>query len=137
MSGSFSGSLEGDPGTTIEFGPLNDARTLDGESSITSAGTVRFTGGTTNFEGIYAVEATVLEGAPSSVARFDMPLAETMTLDQTGGDLRSALLALLENESDVLDQIPGPDADLGAALEACPAAMALLRKVVLLWLDGI
>ena len=62
-------------------------------------------------------------------------LAHFQALAQSGSDLRTALLALLE--SDAGCERPGPNADLAAALEGAPAALALLRRVVLSWIDGI
>jgi tetratricopeptide (TPR) repeat protein len=62
-------------------------------------------------------------------------LAHFQALAQSGGDLRTALLALLDGDAGC--ERPGPDADLAAALEGAPAALALLRRVVLSWIDGI
>ncbi len=62
-------------------------------------------------------------------------LAHFQALAQSASDLRTALLALLEGDAGC--ERPGPNADLAAALEGAPVALALLRRVVLSWIDGI
>jgi hypothetical protein len=64
-------------------------------------------------------------------------LAHAAALDAIGGDLRSALMALLANEAEGPAFEAGPEADLTAAVAASPTARALLRRVVLTWLEGI
>jgi tetratricopeptide (TPR) repeat protein len=63
-------------------------------------------------------------------------LAHADALDAIGGDLRTALVALLEPVAGLAPE-PGPEADLSAAVEGSPTALALLRRVVLHWLDGL
>lgn len=63
-------------------------------------------------------------------------LANADALDALGGDLRAALVALLEPVAGLAPE-PGPEADLSAAVAGSPAASALLRRVVGLWLDGL
>jgi hypothetical protein len=81
---------------------------------------------------------------PSEIAEIDFEawrrelrtLAHTEALDALGGDLRSALVALLEGVGGAAPE-PGPEAELTAAVAGSPAAAALLRRVVLAWLDGL
>ena len=87
-----------------------------------------------------------LEGIdPREVAEIDFEawrrelrgLAHAQALDAIGGELRPALLALVEAERAGTGWDPGPEADLGPALAASPAAEALLRRVVRAWLEQI
>ncbi len=57
-------------------------------------------------------------------------LAAAVALEETGGDLRTALLALLRDASDSLPDKPGEHADLTPQLTACPPARALVRRAV-------
>jgi len=60
-------------------------------------------------------------------------LANARALDATGGDLRAALLALVET-GEGRGAAPDPEADLTALVAGDPAARALVRRVVLAWL---
>jgi tetratricopeptide (TPR) repeat protein len=64
-------------------------------------------------------------------------LAVAIALDETGGDLRTALGVLISEESDhaVLDLPDG--ADLTPYVAAYPQARALLRRVVRTWLQSL
>ncbi len=64
-------------------------------------------------------------------------LAHACALDETGGDLRTALCALLEADADLPAETAHADGDLVAAVDASPAATALLRHVLAVWLEGI
>jgi hypothetical protein len=87
-----------------------------------------------------------LEGiAAREIAEIDFPawrselrtLAHACALDASHGDLRSALCALLETDTDLPAESARADGDLSAAVDASPAASALLRRVLSVWLAGI
>jgi hypothetical protein len=62
-------------------------------------------------------------------------LAAALVLDETRGDLRTALLACVEGEAErPTDSLPEA-ADLTPLVAAHPEARALLRRAVRLWLD--
>jgi hypothetical protein len=64
-------------------------------------------------------------------------LATAHALDEIGGDLRSALVALICASS---DRSPGdlpPNANLAPLVAGCPEADVLLRRTLRLWLDGV
>ena len=63
-------------------------------------------------------------------------LAHARALDAVGGDLRAALLALLQM-GDAALRDPGPEADLSTLVASEPVASALLRRVVLGWLESL
>lgn len=64
-------------------------------------------------------------------------LAHACALDEMGGDLRTALCALLESDADLPAETAHAEGDLIAAVDASPAATALLRHVLSVWLEGI
>ena len=66
-----------------------------------------------------------------------VPLDQAVALDETGGDLRTALAVLICEESDhaVLD-LP-ENADLTPYVVAYPQARALMRRVVRTWLQSL
>ncbi len=57
-------------------------------------------------------------------------LAAAVALEETGGDLRTALLALLRDHSESLPGNPGEHTDLTPQLAVCPPARALARRAV-------
>lgn len=63
--------------------------------------------------------------------------AHAMALDASGGDLRGALVALLEDARRAAAPRLDESADLCALIDATPAAAALLRRVVLAWADTV
>ena len=81
---------------------------------------------------------------PAEVAEIDFAawrrelrtLAHAEALDALGGDLRASLVALLDDVAGAPPEV-GPEDDLCAAVAGSPAASALLRRVVLAWLDGL
>jgi hypothetical protein len=62
-------------------------------------------------------------------------LAHAAALDATGGDLRSALVALLEDRLGPDAPAIPAEADLSGLLAACPEAQALLSRVVEAWAE--
>jgi tetratricopeptide (TPR) repeat protein len=64
-------------------------------------------------------------------------LAAALALDEIGGDLRTALVALICASSDRSPSDLPPNADLRPQVAGCPEAAALLRHTLLLWLDGV
>jgi hypothetical protein len=80
--GSASGSFSVSAGATLEFG--SGTFVLDANSHITSAGTVRFSGGTTTVGGSYSVSGTT--AVTGGTANFNAS-ASTATLNQSGGTL--------------------------------------------------
>jgi len=64
-------------------------------------------------------------------------LATALALDEIGGDLRTALVALICASSDCSPSDLPPNADLKPLVAGCPEAAALLRHTLRLWLDGI
>jgi tetratricopeptide (TPR) repeat protein len=84
------------------------------------------------------------EIAPGEIAEIDFAdwrhelrgLAHARALDAVGGDLRPALLALLQM-GEAAEREPAPEADLSALVASEPVAAALLRRVVRAWLDNL
>lgn len=85
-----------------------------------------------------SIEPAEIADIDWSAWRSDLrTLAHLEALDRLGGDLRTALIALISREGDGVAEDPGADGDLSAVLDASPAAVALLRRVVLAWLDDV
>ncbi len=89
----------------------------------------------------------LLDGRGSDeIARIDFPrwreelrgLAGVAALASTGAPLRTALCAWLvaEHEGDEVPS-PGPEDDVSALVAACPEARALLRRLVLDWIESV
>ena len=74
------------PGTTLEFGGSFETYELDASSSIASAGTVQFSGGTTTVDGSYAANRTTIAGG---TAAFNTDFSG-FTLTMNGGTLTGA-----------------------------------------------
>lgn len=64
-------------------------------------------------------------------------LAHACALDAVDGDLRLALCALLESDAELPAETARAEGDLIPAVDASPAATALLRHVLSVWLEGI
>ena len=64
-------------------------------------------------------------------------LAHASALDASGGELRGALVALLEDARRASAPRLEDGVDLCALVDATPAAAALLRRVVLAWADSV
>ena len=58
--------LNANAGTTLEFGGSFETYELDASSSIASAGTVQFSGGTTTVDGSYAANRTTIAGGTAA-----------------------------------------------------------------------
>ncbi|MHC5028610.1 MAG: hypothetical protein ACYTGR_17820, partial [Planctomycetota bacterium] len=84
-AGDSGGGFDVQGGTTYEFAN-NGTRTLEATSSLTGAGTVLTTGGTTNILGTYDVNLTSIEGG--SIYYDGVTAALTGALDMSGGFLR-------------------------------------------------
>jgi len=87
----------------------------------------------------------VLEGTPlAAIAALDFEqwlaelraLAAASVLDETGGDLRTALLALLADDARHAGGSPDDGVDLSPLVAAHPEARALLARAVAGWLAG-
>lgn len=86
------------------------------------------------------------EVTPEEVADLDFrafreelrALAHATALDASGGDLRGALVALLEDaRRAAAPRLDDDDADLCTLIDATPAATALLRRVVRSWAETV
>jgi len=83
--------------------------------------------------------------APEEIADLDFgtwheelrALAHASALDASGGELRGALVALLEDARRAAAPRLDENADLCALIDSTPAAAALLRRVVLTWADTV
>ena len=64
-------------------------------------------------------------------------LATAIALDESGGDLRTALAALVCAGSDRSRSDLPPSADLSPLIAGCPEADALLRRSIRSWLDSV
>jgi tetratricopeptide (TPR) repeat protein len=86
-------------------------------------------------EGVTAAE---LEAIDFEAWRRELrALSHAVALDRTGGDLRSALCALLADHTAAEVSGLPPEADLTPWVKSCPAACGLLDRVVRAWAGGL
>jgi len=63
-------------------------------------------------------------------------MACAIALERCGGDLELALRSVLRNAADFPEDVPPPGAPIVQQVATCPTAHALLRQVVLRWIDS-